>query len=101
MYTIGTALVDKLIAIAGLGVFTTIGLLYPRSRMFAVPLAAIWAIFWILQAASAMGMSDRTHLLVVAIVAAMVTTIVTVKIPYTIEDQRGKQAKADALPEQS
>jgi type IV secretory pathway TraG/TraD family ATPase VirD4 len=92
------ALFDILLAALGLGMLTAVGLRYRRSRMFAMPLAAIWAIFWTLQAASAMGMSDRTHLLVVAIVAAVVTTIITVTIPYTIEDRRRKQAKADDLP---
>jgi hypothetical protein len=91
------ALFNMLMAAVGLVALTAVGLRYRRSRMFALPLAVIWAIFWTLQAASAMGMSDRTHLLIVAIVATVVTSIVTVTIPYTIEDRRRKQAKAGDL----
>lgn len=91
-----TALVDELIAIAGLGVLAAIGMRYPRSRILAAPLAIIWITFWTMQAAKATGVSDRVHLLIVAIIAAAAATVVAVTIPYTIEDRRRKQARRDA-----
>ena len=84
------ALFNVLIATVGLSVFTAISMRYRRSRMFAAPLAIIWTTFWMLQAARAMGMSDRVHLLVVAVITTIVATVVAVTIPYTIEDRREK-----------
>jgi hypothetical protein len=89
------ALWNGLIAVVGFCVLAGIGLRYPRSRMFAMPLAGIWGVFWTLQTAQAMGMSNRIHHIVVVMIAATVTTVITVIIPYTIEDRRKKQAKAD------
>lgn len=90
------AVLDGLIALAGFGALAAIGMRYPRSRMFAAPLAIIWLTFWVLQTAEAIGVSDRIHLIVVAMITAAGATIVAVNIPYTIEDRRKKQAKPDA-----
>jgi hypothetical protein len=94
MYTVSTALVDGLIAIVGFAVLAAIGMRYPRSRMFTVPFAGIWLTFWTMQTAEAMGVSNRIHLLIVAMVAVAVATIITVTIPYTIEDRRKKTGRA-------
>ena len=90
------AVLDGLIALAGFGALAAIGMRYPRSRMFTAPLAGIWLTFCVLQAAEAMGVSDRLHLIVVAMIAAAAATIVAVNIPYSIEDRRKKQARPDA-----
>ncbi|MFN8465376.1 MAG: hypothetical protein U0X20_07490 [Caldilineaceae bacterium] len=90
------ALLDALVAVIGLSALAVIGLRYPRSRMFAAPLAIIWTTFWKMQAAQATGVSNRVHLLIVAIIAAAVATVIAVTIPYTIEDRRRKQARRDA-----
>lgn len=90
------ALLDALIAVIGLSTLAVIGMRYPRSRVFAAPLAIIWTTFWTMQAAKAWGMTDRLHLLIVAVIAAAVATVVAVTIPYTIEDRRKKQARPDA-----
>jgi hypothetical protein len=93
-------LLNVLIAVAGLGIFTAISIRYRRSRMFTAPLAIIWMTFWILQAARAMGLADRLYLLVIAIIATAVATVVAVTIPYMIEDRRKKtgQAQRPHLP---
>jgi hypothetical protein len=90
------ALLNGLIALGGFGALAAIGMRYPRTRMFTSPLAGIWLTFWVLQAAKAIGVSDRIHLIVVAMIAAAVATIVAVNLPYTIEDRRKKQARPDA-----
>jgi hypothetical protein len=82
--------------VIGLSTLAVIGMRYPRSRMFAAPLAIIWMTFWTMQAAQAMGVSDRVHLLIVAVIAAAVATVVAVTIPYTIEDRRKKQTNPEA-----
>lgn len=64
------------------------------SRMFTVPFAGIWLTFWAMQTAEAMGVSNRIHLLIVAMVAVAVATVITVTIPYTIEDRRKKTGRA-------
>ncbi len=94
MNTVGTALANGLIGISGFAALAAIGMRYPRSRMFTVPLAGIWLTFWAMQTAEAMGMSNRIHLLIVAMVAVAVATVVTVTIPYTIEDRRKKTGQA-------
>lgn len=88
------ALLDGLIAVAGFGALAAIGMCYPRSRMFTVPLAGIWLTFWVMQTAEAMGVSNRIHLMIVAMVAVVVATVTTVTIPYTIEDRRKKTGGA-------
>lgn len=90
------AVLNGLIALAGFASLAAIGIRYPRSRKFTGPLAGIWLTFWVLQAAEAMGVSDRIHLLVVAMIAAAAATLVAVNIPYTIEDRRKKQVKPEA-----
>ncbi len=90
------AVLDGLIALAGFAPLAAIGMHYPRSRMFTAPLAGIWLTFWVLQAAEAMGLSDRIHLIVVAMITAAAATLVAVNIPYTIEDMRKKQTKPEA-----
>jgi len=90
------AVLNALIAVIGLGTLAVTGMRYPRSRMFAAPLAIIWTAFWTMQAAKVMGVSDRVHLLIVAVIATAVATVVAVTIPYTIEDRRKKQARPDA-----
>jgi hypothetical protein len=76
----------------GLGILTAIGLQYRRRRMFAAPFATIWAKFWMLEAAKAMGVSDHVQLLSIAIITAAGATVVTMTIPYTIEDRRKKNS---------
>jgi hypothetical protein len=82
------ALLDALIAVIGLSALAAIGMRYPCSRMFAAPLAIIWMTFWTMHAGQAMGMLDRVHLSIVAVIAAAVATVVAVTIPYTIEEWR-------------
>jgi hypothetical protein len=96
MNAVGIALMEILLSVMGLVALTAVGLRYRRSRMFVMPLAIIWMTFWTMQAAKAMGVSDRVHLLIVATIAGAVATVVAVNIPYTIEDWRKKQAKPDA-----
>lgn len=88
------ALLNVLIAIVGLGVLTRISMRYLRSRVFAAPLAIIWLTFWTLQAARAIEISDRLHLLIIAIITTAAATVVAVTIPYTIEDRRKKTGRS-------
>jgi hypothetical protein len=91
------AVLNGLIALVGVGTLAAIGMRYPRSRMFTAPLAGIWLTFWVLQAAEAMGVSDRIHLIVVVMIAAAVATIVAVNIPHTIEDRQKNAGGARRL----
>ena len=93
MNTVSTAIVNGLIAVVGFGALAAIGMRYPRSRMFTVPLAGIWLTFWVMQTAEAMGVTNRLHLMIVAMVAVVVATVTTVTIPYTIEDRRKKTGR--------
>ena len=94
MNTVGATLVNGLIAVVGFSVLAAIGMRHPRSRMFTVPFAGIWLTFWAMQTAGAVGVSNRIYLIIVAMVAVTIATIITVTIPYTIEDRRKKTGKA-------
>jgi len=94
MNTVGATLVNGLIAVVGFSVLAAIGMRYSRTRMFTVPFAGIWLTFWAMQTAEAMGVSNRIHLLIVAMVAVTFATVITVTIPYMIEDRRKKTGRA-------
>jgi hypothetical protein len=74
-------------AIFGLAFLTAIGMKFRQIRGFTVPAAIVWSVYWTMQAARQLNITDRFQLVIVAVAAGIIGTLTAVTIPYYCEDK--------------